>query len=173
MVIIPSGLTFVATPRTASRAITEALLSRYPDAISDYPKDHHMWPDSVPRDYPIYTVLRNPVYQMISWWHHVDVRHGSKRGVLQFAQEYDNIMFMPRHEEYSLNIYAEIADHFLPYHRDMKVITKALGIEGHMAQVGKHRSCEIKGKEWLELDEYMKEAFPADMKLWEEQCRSQ
>ena len=79
MIVIPDKFTFVATPRTGSRAISEALILKYPEAITDYPKDHHTYPDAVPRDLPIYTVIRNPTSQLLSWWAHVDVRHNSNR----------------------------------------------------------------------------------------------
>ena len=164
MVILPSGLTFVATPRTGSRAISEALLSKHKDAISDYPQNHHMWPESVPKDYPIYTVIRNPADQMVSWWHHVDVRHSSKRTILEFAQEYNNIMFFPRNEKYILNIYAEIADVFIPYDPKLKNVSNVLNLS-KIKIVGKP-SARITDREHKDLTEYMSEAYKADVLLW-------
>jgi len=165
MVIIPSGLTFVATPRTASKAITEALLRKHKDAISDYPQDHHMWFEDVPRDYPIYTVIRNPVDQIISWWNHVDVQaNKSKRRPLQFAKEYSNIMYLPKDDKYRLNIYAEIANVFMIYDSKLLTVTKILKLDD-LQVVGKSK-VKIHKEERMELSNYIDHAFIHDVELW-------
>lgn len=164
MVILPSGLTFVATPRTGSRAISEALLRKHEDAISDYPQDHHMWPESVPQDYTIYTVIRNPVDQMISWWNHVDVRAKSKRRVVQFAKEYSNVMFLPADGKYRLNIYGEIADIFMPYDSKLQIVAKTLKLDD-LQVVGKSK-VKVTKAERIELSNYLNHAFAPDVELW-------
>ena len=166
MIVIPNKFVFLATPRTGSRAISEALIRKYPDAITDYPSNHH---DPAPDDNKlhVYTVIRHPVYQMLSWWAHVDVRAGSKRRPLQFAQEYENIMYMPKHAEYRLNIHAENADMIMFY----GMTNTILGLE-NVKVIGKS-DYTLNPGEYLELAEYMDTEYRNDMYLWYKQWYKQ
>lgn len=166
MVIIPSGITFVSTPRTGSRAITEALLRKYKDAISSYPKEHHMCPEYIPTDYTIYTVVRNPLYHILSWWAHVDIRASSERRPLQFAKEYSNSTLLPRDAKYRLNIYADIADVFIPYDNRLREVSKRLNLDD-INVIGKS-TYKVNAIERAELVDYLYENFTADVLLWEE-----
>lgn len=159
MIVVPNKFVFLATPRTGSRATSEALLRKYPDAITDYPSNHH---DPAPdgNKLPVYTVIRHPVDQMLSWWYHVDVQHGSDRRPIQFAAEYDNVMFMPRWAEYRLNIHAEDADHFI-IHGDADNVfelddTKVVGRSEY----------KVSDTEREELLDYLEEEYHSDMYLW-------
>lgn len=133
--------------------------------MTDYPNDHHIWPDSVPLDYPIYAVLRNPVDQLVSWWNHVDVRKGSKRRPLKFAQEYENIMYFFKEEDtYRLNIYGWITDVFMIYDDKLTDIRNKLKLE-NLEIIGKSKTSIGEG-ERQELAQYMEEHFKADVLLW-------
>jgi len=164
MVIIPNKFIFTATPRTGSRAISEALLRKYPEALSDYPSKHHDHP-TTNLELPVYTVIRNPLDQLLSWWAHVDIRAGSPRRPLQFAEEYENVMFLPKYEKYRLNIHADIADKFLLYSNNMYHITKELDIHD-LVRVGRSPSIPATNTEKAELKEYIESEFAADLALW-------
>ena len=165
MIVIPNKFTFVATPRTGSRAISEALIRKYPDAITEYPNDHHAAPDSVPTDLPIYTVLRNPLDQLLSWWAHVDLRHNSWRGPIDFALEYENVMYLPKYDKFRLNIYGDVATVFMPYDRGLRRVADALDLRD-IETVGKSDLPHISQDEILTLQRVLDNHFKYDMALW-------
>lgn len=166
MVIVPDKFTFVATPRTGSRALAEALIKQYPQSVTDYPRDHHTDVSMVPADYPIYTVIREPVSHLISWYYHVDARHkNNKRSFDSFVKEYDSPQYFCRYNKYILNPYAEIADNLFVYERGLQLAANAMGIEHTIEVVGKSNMSPIK------IDtgtmDYVRQAFAEDFALYE------
>jgi hypothetical protein len=161
MIIVPDRYTFVATPRTASRAIVEALLRRYPKSITSYPKDHHIDPEYVPKDYPIYTVIREPLSHIMSWWYHVDYRNKVDRNPLQFAQQYRHPVYIDQYRKYKLNPYAEIADRFFVYETELPILETTFDIQ--LETVGKGTYPK---KPFAVLREYIEDEFADDVQLY-------
>lgn len=117
MVIMPNGEVFVATPRTASRAIMEAIMRAYPKSINTYPENHHVHPDEVPTTLgKVYGVIRNPYTHLISWFNNT---FGGDGDTFQaFLDNYENFRFFPGKANpwpggYRLNMYAGVITDFL------------------------------------------------------------
>ena len=159
MVIIPNKFVFLATPRTGSRAVSEALIRKYPDAITDYPSNHH---DPAPDDntLPIYTVIRNPFDQILSWHSHVN----PGCGLLEFARTYENVMFFPKHEKYRLNIHANQATEFIPYTGTLSNVADLFDIK--LERVGKRREWKVSDREEQDLWRLIDKEFLPDATLW-------
>ena len=169
MIVIPNKFIFLATPRTGSRAISEALIRKYPQAISEYPTNHHGQPAETNK-LRKYSVVRNPVDQILSWWSHNTVnRHIIiEQTPLEWAQTFDNVMYFARFEKYVLNMHAEITDHFLPYTDDMDVIKKELELDD-LEVIGRSRYRDIVTEEQIqEVSDYIDKEFPNDVQLWKD-----
>lgn len=66
MVIVPGEFIYVFSPRTASRALEQALL-KIPGALTD--GLHHSYPWRIPDlGLPVYATIRNPYDQVLSHW---------------------------------------------------------------------------------------------------------
>lgn len=166
MVIVPDKFVFLATPRTASRAITEALLKKYPNAISEYPRNHH---DPAPdtNELPVYTVIRNPYDQLLSWYSHVVMKRDPKnrQSVFEFASTYENPMFFPKYNKYRLNIHAEQADKFIPYTSTLNKIAYFFELKD-LERVGSKNTYKPTDREERDLWRILDRHFASDLKLW-------
>lgn len=83
MVVVPGKFIFLATPRTGSRAVKEALLKYAPGAVES--REHHTHPGDIDStaekllegssDLPRFSVIRDPYDQARSMFYHAHVRH--------------------------------------------------------------------------------------------------
>lgn len=171
MVIVPESYTFVATPRTGSRSISEAILAERDGAISDYPRNHHVLPESVPRDYHVYTVIRHPVAQLYSWYYHVVKRNGGKLPFSRFIREYNNPQFLDRDTKYPLNMYAEVATYWYVFENGLDGCREGLGLTKPLPKTGTQLGKKLKKPQRvpLTMDDavYIYEEFAADLELYE------
>lgn len=170
MVIVPNSYTFVATPRTGSRSLSEAILAEKSGAISDYPRDHHLTPESVPKDYNIYTVIRHPVSQLYSWYYHVEKRNDTGVSFSKFIREYHNPQFLDRNQKYPLNMYAEIANYFYIYENGLDGCREGLGLTEPLPSTGSElgRKLNKPAKVPIKILDsiYIYEEFSNDMELY-------
>ena len=121
MILIPEKLIFLETPRTASRAVAEAMMKHCQGAVRSGCR--HIHPRDVPREtgLPIYTFTRNPTFHAHSWFKYglqqsapwVFLKNGSRP--MSFG-EFLIAPFAPLQgiKPGRLNIYHKVADHFWP-----------------------------------------------------------
>jgi hypothetical protein len=112
MVILPNQrVIVVATPRTGSRAIKEAILSG--DSHASATKYHHPMPDEVRKvmerdDYAVWTMIREPLSQLKSWISHNE-RWKDSNTILDFIKNYDSKYFF---RNGGMNIYNQEVDRY-------------------------------------------------------------
>ena len=166
MIIVPDKFVFLATPRTASRAISEALIRKYPNAITEYPRFHH-YPPPDDNELPVYAVIRNPFDQILSWHNHVNRSHSveNKISPVQFASTYENVMHLPKYNKYRLNIHADIADKLIEYTDTLNKVADFFELDD-LEQVGRARKRSVTDREERDLWRLIDKEFAADVKLW-------
>jgi len=86
VIVVKNKFIFLCTPRTGSRAIVNALQT-LPDAYES--REHHVHPEDVKETaeklskgsstLPMFTILREPYEQVLSWFGHVVLRHEPKK----------------------------------------------------------------------------------------------
>ena len=168
MIIIPDKFVFLATPRTASRALAEALIRKYPNAITEYPRHHHDPPPDN-NELPCYAVIRNPFDQIMSWHSHINdpakTRPENRQSLLDFAKTYENVMFFPKYNKYRLNIHAEVADKLIPYTNTLDKVAAFFELDD-LERVGHKRTYTPTDKEERDLWRLIDKEFRADRDLW-------
>lgn len=124
MLIVPERFVLLATPRTGSRALEQTFIGGI-STHGDAGGEHHVHPEDVndvaekiapgASKLPKYTVCRNPVDHLRSWYHHVNRNTPvTLSGFLTFIREADiSWYFTP-----SLNPYQTVADEIFPYERN-------------------------------------------------------
>lgn len=135
MLIVPEKFILLATPRTGSRGLEKTFIggisTQWDSNGEPRPREeraHHVHPDDVDEvaekfvpgssKLPKYTICRNPVSQLRSWYHHVNVNHTDRPPSLSefvtFIKEADIAWYFTP----TLNPYQYIATEILPYMRD-------------------------------------------------------
>ena len=164
MVIIPNRFTFVATPRTGSRAITEAL--KRVDGAEASRMHHVPWQDVPLTTRPIVTVHRDPYNQTLSWYYHAIVRQGeepTEASMLEFVKNYD--IGWTFHDR--LYIYAPIVDMVYWYEDGLETMMYDLGLERFKVQhIG--RSNSDKSLLTKPVLAAIKQRFPQDVQDFEQ-----
>jgi hypothetical protein len=116
----------------------EAIMRAYPDAENTYPNDHHTHPDDVPRDLPVYSVVRNPYTHLVSWWN--NTWGGDPTTFQKFLDEYGNEQFFPKHgwpSGHRLNMYADTADRWFLFEKGVENILDEMEVPfDHVDLVG-------------------------------------
>lgn len=127
MLIVPERFILLATPRTGSRALEQTFIGGI-STHGDAGGEHHVHPEDVndvaeklvpgSSTLPKYTVCRNPVDHLRSWYHHA--RKDSPKtlsGFVTFIKEADiSWYFTP-----TLNPYQWVADEIFPYERNGRI----------------------------------------------------
>lgn len=130
MVTLPNGDIFVCTPRTASRAIMEALMRAYPDAKNTYPYDHHIHPEEVPLGGRIFGTVRDPYTHLISWFNNTYA--GGNDTFQQFLDNYESKRFLPFEGfpgGYRLNMYGSVITDFLLFEDGVEHALAKMGVD--------------------------------------------
>lgn len=148
MIILPEQrAVVVATPRTGSRSINEAIISANPKGMLVV-KPHHNWPHEVTRAacganceekgaYDVYTIIREPLSQLASWLNHTRKWHDQEK----FVAEYRTRYFC--YDGY-LNIYVNVATKFFVFEDGgHQKLINALGLDVQIPRVGKSENPEV------------------------------
>lgn len=84
MIYVPDKFMLVATPRTGSRSLKEMIRLSFGESRET--EQHHPHPEDLKEEFPreldelpVYSLLRNPYEQTLSWFHHVVVRHSPEK----------------------------------------------------------------------------------------------
>jgi hypothetical protein len=114
--------TFVATPRTGSRYVSKIL-----ELAGGTPSEqHHEHPADVPRDFPIYAVLRDPYDQALSWFYHAIVRSLKRLPRSVDFQRFLTDSYISFYFNTSLNPYSKITTKFFLYEKDLFPVVKRI-----------------------------------------------
>ena len=163
MITLPE-FRFVCTPRTGSRTLATAL-----EPFGDRTRAHHNRIRDIPRDRPIYTVAREPLDQLESWYFHVFPPKGNwsswsrwypeGASFEDFLRYWTNDFLFP-----DLNPYKGIAD---------KVFLFSDGMESVLAQMGYPKSVGHDGgqrtlnHDWTEVElELAEDRFSVDIEYY-------
>lgn len=151
MVIVPHKFIFLATPRTGSRAIRDALL-KLPGAVES--QEHHVHPEDVAytadkllegsSELPLYSVIRDPYEQVRSMFYHVEMRHKlkldphyqpSSRELAEWARTYGAEHNTPWWFAPSLYPYKDCSDEIFVYEPNLQLVLDAI--------------CDTGGQDWI------------------------
>lgn len=159
MLLVPNKFVFLNTPRTGSRAISAVF-----QGLGYCPAQfHHTNISEVHTDLPVFTMLRNPTTQLLSWW-------WDSRYIWCFEdyikEHWTGITW--NHED--LNPYAPIVDKFFIYEHGLEPMFEELGLpQWSIPRVGVSQT-EYKyiTPEAIDL---INERFPKDVALYERETR--
>lgn len=171
--VIPNKLILLATPRTGSRAL-EACFKE-----GRKTKEHHVHPEDIPDvECPKYTICRNPYQQALSWYWHVELRHGTEpsvTGLLKFLKD-QNISwyFSTRLNPY----HGKVKDlRILRYDQDAlataRVISQETGakiVAEAPPRIGQRRGLDDSLLSNREVLKAIEARFPEDIELYAQVC---
>lgn len=181
MITLPGHFIFAATPRTGSRAISKALLtiegaSRWKD---DSGRDmHHVHPEELAgktNGLPIYSVIRCPYDQTLSWFYHAIVRHDP---VMAYAERFHTFIreaYIGWFFNQRLNPYHEISTKIFLYQPELSGVVRSIlresGLDSQATQIeepetiGKSVSLDKKLID-SQARELVNERFKEDIRLY-------
>lgn len=170
MLILPEQrVIVVATPRTGSRSVKEAIVQARPKGLI-VTKPHHDFPHEVSRaasgGYDVYTIIRNPWDQLKSWLNHTQHWHDQER----FVREHRSRYFFYAG---GMNIYNEVATQYFVFENDgHRALLDSLGIEEEVPVIGKSKDPEVYKKELSEESiRIAGNRFANDFELYKQQTR--
>lgn len=168
MAFITDKIIYLATPKTASRSTVAALRSAFPAGIET--KQHHVTPNEVHKylngERTLWTCLRNPFTQALSWFYHVQSRKYPRnyQGFLRFVENYTNGRLL----EGRLNIYSAefpgLVRHFL-FEKGIESFLESIGAANtSVPHVGNGNTDHSLLTE--EAIERIRRRFPKDVELY-------
>jgi hypothetical protein len=169
MITLPGRFIFAPTPRTGGRAIAAALITLEGAYASKY---HHEHPEDIPTGWTVYSVIRDPYHQTLSWFYHAIVRHDP---VQAHAERFHRFITEARISwffDQRLNPYHEIATKTFIYRPDLSETVSLMLKEINLAQT---LSCSTIGKSTdvkpqlidARARELINERFPEDIELYQ------
>jgi hypothetical protein len=127
---------------------------------------HHVPVTEVPKDLPVYTIIRNPYDQLLSWYYHAYKPQG--RSFLDFIETYSNGRYLYKSR---LNIYREVVTRHFVFERGLQRAMDDMGFPDIM--VGWTGKTEPVPDKSLYLDDEavqkaIQSRFAADIELYEQ-----
>ena len=128
--VVTERFVYLATPRTASRSIEQAVLASE-ERVLYKSKKHHAGAREVAeilrkhRGKPVYTVVRDPVRQALSWYYHCKASQHTT--FIEFIKNYTNGWLFGG----KLNIYLDVPDAnitFVPLHQGANKVLEHMGL---------------------------------------------
>lgn len=172
MITLPGHFIFAATPRTGSQAIAKALMTLEGAYAS---KDHHVHPEDIPTGKIVYSVIRDPYDQTLSWFYHAVVQYDP---VMAYAERFHTFIreaYIAWFFNQRLNPYHEISTKIFLYQPELsKVVRSMLRESGLDSQATQIEEPETIGKS-VSLDkklidsqarELVNERFKEDIRLY-------
>lgn len=142
MIILPEQrVIVVATPRTGSRSIRDAIREAAPPGMVET-KPHHDWPKDVRAaagngSYEVWTIIRDPWTQLESWSHHTGYHYNIERMVRDYRGRY----FF---SEGGMNIYNKVVDRYFVFEHDgHQGLIDALGLDVEVTNEYKSKPNEV------------------------------
>lgn len=175
MILVPGKFLFLATPRTASRSLKEMVRQNCKDTKETL--EHHVHPEDIfsefpeARDVPIFTVVREPYDHALSWFYHAVVRNAPQRENTRDFLTFLRTMFISWYFSDRLNVYAEVATHFLPYQAGVVSAYETMtghAFEGKAPVIGLRPRTKPVSKMLTPFTERaVRQRFPQDIELWQ------
>ncbi len=128
--VVTERFVYLATPRTASRSVEQAVLSSSETVVYKSKQHHAPVPEVTEKlrqheGKPVYTVVREPTRQALSWYYHA--KGHLSRDFTDFIKKYKNGWLFGNH----VNIYLNVPDTkitFLPFEHGINTVLEYMGL---------------------------------------------
>ena len=144
MIMVPDKFVFLASPRTGSRSMKNAIRDHYSDTYLLETREHHIHPADVFTDFPkawevpFYSVFREPMDLMLSWFYHAVVRNSPQRETpgqfMKFLQKGKVSWFLND----TMYPYAGLTTHPLVFDTPLETNFETMAGEEYIGEVDTH-----------------------------------